>query len=230
MVKSNQYVDGERIMIDEIIGMLKENSDLEQAEKMSAYMQNRFEFAGISKPKLKELIKPFIKDMAKKPLDWNLIFGLWECELREAQYVALEYLQKHRKQLLTTDIDKLKKLITEKSWWETVDTIDAYVGDLVLQDNRLIEIMLEWAVSDNIWLRRVAIDYQQEYKDKTNEEILEKIIVANLGSNEFFINKAIGWSLRDYSKVKPEWVVQFIEKYGKKMNSLSIKEASKYLV
>lgn len=104
------------------------------------------------------------------------------------------------------------------------------MGDLVLQDNRLIETMLEWAVSDNIWLRRVAIDYQQEYKDKTNEEILEKIIVANLGSNEFFINKAIGWSLRDYSKVKPEWVAHFIEKYGKKMNSLSIKEASKLLV
>ncbi|MGN0447564.1 MAG: DNA alkylation repair protein [Acutalibacteraceae bacterium] len=89
--------------------------------------------------------------------------------------------------------------------------------------------MLEWAVSDNIWLRRVAIDHQQEYKDKTNEEILEKIIVTNLGSNEFFINKAIGWNLRDYSKVKSERVIQFIEKYGKKMSSLSIKEASKFL-
>ena len=83
-------------MIDEIIGMLEENRDLEQAEKMSAYMQNRFEFAGIPKPKLKELMKPFIKDTSKKPLDWNLIFGLWECKLREAQYVALEYLQKHQ--------------------------------------------------------------------------------------------------------------------------------------
>lgn len=55
-------------MIDEIIGMLEENSDLEQTEKMSAYMQDRFEFAGISKPKLKELIKPFIKDTAKNHL------------------------------------------------------------------------------------------------------------------------------------------------------------------
>lgn len=159
-----------------------------------------------------------------------MVFGLWECELREAQYVALEYLQKHQRQLLPTDIDKLKVLINDKSWWETVDTIDAFVGDLVLQDNKLMETMLEWSVSDSIWLRRVAIDFQQEYKDKTNEDILEKIILANLGSNEFFINKAIGWSLRNYSKVKPEWVAQFIKKYGKKMNSLSIKEASKYLV
>ncbi|MDO5126218.1 MAG: DNA alkylation repair protein [Eubacteriales bacterium] len=216
-------------MVDEIVRMLEENSDLEQAEKMSAYMQNKFKFAGIPKPKLKELIKPYIKDMAKKSLDWNLVFGLWKCELREAQYVALEYLQKHRKQLCPSDIDKLKMLITEKSWWETVDTIDAFVGDLVLQDNRLIDTMLQWAVSDNIWLRRVAIDYQQKYKDKTNEDILERIIVSNLGSDEFFINKAIGWSLRDYSKVKPEWVVRFLEKYGEQMDALSRKEASKYL-
>ena len=62
-----------------------------------------------------------------------------------------------------------------------------------------------------------------------NEDILEKIIVANLGSNEFFINKAIGWSLRDYRNVKPEGLVQLIEKYGNRKKSLSIKEASKYL-
>ena len=179
---------------------------------------------------MKELIKPFLSDTVKKSLDWSLVFGLWECELREAQYVALEYLQKHRKQLLPKDIDKLKVLITQKSWWETVDTIDAFVGDLVLQDNRLIDTILEWSVADSIWLRRVAINYQQKYKDKTNEDILERIIFANLGSEEFFINKAIGWSLREYSKVKPEWVAQFIEKYGEKMNYLSIKEASKLLV
>ena len=62
------------------------------------------------------------------------------------------------------------------------------MGNLVLQDSGLIETMLEWAVSDNIWLRRVAIDYQQEYKDVTNVDILERIIVANLGSDEFFIS------------------------------------------
>ena len=120
-------------------------------------------------------------------------------------------------------------MITEKSWWETVDTIDAFVGDLVLMDSGLKNLMLEWSTSDNIWLRRVSIDFQQKYKEKTDEDILENIIVANLGSEEFFINKAIGWSLRDYSKVNPKWVADFIEIYREKMAVLSIKEASKYL-
>lgn len=74
------------------------------------------------------------------------------------------------------------------------------------------------------------MDYKQEYQEQTNEEILEKIIVANLGSSEFFINKASIWSLCDYSKVKPEWVQQFIAKYRDQMSPLSIKEASRYLL
>lgn len=89
--------------------------------------------------------------------------------------------------------------------------------------------MLEWSVSDNIWLKRVSIDFQHKYKDKTNTELLEKIIYNNLGSNEFFVNKAIGWSLRDYSKVNPEWVKGFLDKYKEQLSALSIKEASKYL-
>lgn len=66
-------------------------------------------------------------------------------------------------------------------------------------------------------------------KEKTNTELLEKIIVNNFGSNEFFINKAIGWSLRDYSKTNPKWVKEFVGKYKDKMDKLSIKEASKYI-
>lgn len=216
-------------MIRRFKRILEENGDSEQAEKMSAYMQNKFVFAGIPKPKLMELIKPLVHETVKEQLDWNLVLELWKCEQREAQYIALEYLQKHRKHLTAADINQLKIMIVEKSWWETVDTIDAFIGDLVRMDDSLNDVMLEWAVSDNIWLRRVAIDFQQEYKDDTNVDILEKIIVANLGSDEFFINKAIGWSLRDYSKVNPAWVIDFIGRYREKMAPLSIKEASKYL-
>ena len=216
-------------LVAEITAVLEANGDPAQAGKMAAYMQNRFEFAGIPKPELKELIKPFLKDTAKEPLNWDLVSELWDCKYREAQYIALEYLQKHRKQIVPADIDRLKNCVVEKSWWETVDTLDAFIGDIVRQDNELVRTMLDWASSENIWLRRVAIDYQQEYKENTDTETLEKILVQNLGSNEFFINKAIGWSLRDYSKVNPEWVAGFVQKYGAKMAPLSVKEATKYL-
>jgi 3-methyladenine DNA glycosylase AlkD len=59
--------------------------------------------------------------------------------------------------------------------------------------------------------------------------LLSEIIVNNLGQKEFFINKAIGWALRDYSKTNPDWVKGFIEEHKNQLAPLSIKEASKYL-
>ncbi len=89
--------------------------------------------------------------------------------------------------------------------------------------------MLTWSLDEDIWLRRIAIDHQLPRKEKTNTTLLEKIILNNLGSDEFFINKAIGWSLREYSKTNPDWVINFIKNNKNKMSKLSIREGSKYI-
>ena len=62
------------------------------------------------------------------------------------------------------------------------------------------DLMLAWSKDNDFWVRRVAIEHQLLRKDKMNIELLEKILENNLNSSEFFINKAIGWALRDYSK------------------------------
>lgn len=131
--------------------------------------------------------------------------------------------------LKETDLPKLEQLVVTKSWWDTVDILDRVVGSLVANHPELEEVLLKWSLSDNIWLRRVAIDHQLLRKKKTNVQLMEKILLNNLDQTEFFINKAIGWALRDYSKTNPEWVARFIEKNKKRMSELSIKEASKYL-
>ena len=192
-------------------------------------MQNKFNFLGIPKPKLNEIAKPYLKESRKYDFDWEFVNICWEKDYREAQYIAVNYLSLNTKKFTDNDLPKLKHLIVNKSWWETVDSLDAIVGSIVLKYKFLEKTMLEWSVSDNIWLKRVAIDFQQAYKDQTNTELLEKIINNNFGSDEFFINKAIGWSLRDYSKINPEWVKGYLAKYKEQLSTLSIKEASKYL-
>ena len=90
--------------------------------------------------------------------------------------------------------------------------------------------MLEWSKKENdIWLRRVAILHQLSFKEHVDKLLLETILRNNLFDSEFFINKAIGWALRDYSKVNPEWVRKFIEENRTDMANLSLREASKYL-
>lgn len=166
----------------------------------------------------------------KQAFDWGFVFACWEKPYREAHYIGVEYVLLHKNSLGSNDLENLKYLITHQSWWETVDSLDAAVGEIVLKNPELFEEMLAWSIDENIWIRRVAIDFQQEFKMQTNTQVLEQIIINNLGSKEFFINKAIGWSLRDYSKVNPGWVKDFIEKYGTQLTPLSIKEAEKLLI
>lgn len=100
---------------------------------------------------------------------------------------------------------------------------------MTLRYPELKKVMVEWSQTDNIWLRRVAIDHQLLFKNKTDTLLLAEIITNNFGTKEFFINKAIGWSLRDYSKTNPQWVKDFIQKHSSQMAPLSIREGSKYL-
>ena len=134
-----------------------------------------------------------------------------------------------QKFLVEDDIPRLKELVLTKSWWDTVDILDKVIGSIIYNNKKLYPIMLEWGKDANMWLRRVAIDYQLLRKENTDVQLLEKILINNLNHKEFFVNKAIGWALRDYSKTNPQWVLNFIEDHRENMASLSIREASKYL-
>ena len=202
----------------------------EQAQRMSKYMLNKFEYIGIKTPERRKIFKNFFsKYKNEEKIDWEFVNKCWENKHREFQYVAADYLKNMKDKLTINDIPKFKRLILEKSWWDTIDNLDMTIGALALKDSNVNKILLEWSLDENIWLRRIAIDHQLLRKEKTNTELLEKILKNNLGQAEFFINKAIGWALRNYSKTNPERVKNFIEENKEKMAKLSIKEASKYL-
>ncbi len=90
-------------------------------------------------------------------------------------------------------------------------------------------IMLSWSQDENIWVRRIALEFQLLLKERTDTVLLAQIIENNLGSKEFFINKAIGWALRDHSKTDSDWVARFIHTHRNTLAALSIREGSKYL-
>ena len=213
-----------------LIADLEENRNELLAESMSKYMQDKFSFLGVRGATRTEIYKKYFPDARKtKTIDWYFVESCWNKEEREFQYVVVYYLKAMQKFLKREDISRLKYLIVTKSWWDTVDLLAKVVGSLVIRIEGYDQIMLEWSKDSNIWLKRVAILYQLSLKDKVDEIILDKILVNNLGDNEFFINKAVGWALRDYSKFNPEWVREFIKKNKDNMANLSIREASKYI-
>ena len=214
-----------------LITELENNRNELLAESMGKYMRDKFNFLGIRGPKRTELFKKYFPTARKtKVIDWNFIETCWNKEEREFQYAVVYYLKTMQKFLKKGDISKLKYLVVTKSWWDTVDLLSKIIGDVVNRNKELKTLMLEWSKKENdIWLRRVAILHQLSFKENVDKLLLETILEDNLSDGEFFINKAIGWALRDYSKVNPEWVRKFIEKNRSKMANLSLREASKYL-
>ncbi len=215
---------------EEVKKQFEENRNEEKAVKMAAYMRNQFSFYGIATPIRRAIYKDFLKKERKNTyINWKLLDKCWADEYREFQYFGVDYLNMKKPFLTYEDALKIKKYIQAKQWWDTIDGLDRIVGHIAFTDERINELMLKWSIDKDFWVRRIAIDHQLNRKEKTNTQLLEQILVNNFGNSEFFINKAIGWSLRDYSKTNAQWVRNFIEKYGDRMDKLSIREASKYV-
>lgn len=204
--------------------------DSERAVSMAAYMRNQFPFLGIAATPRKLVAKSYFRiALQEHIIDFDFVEKCFQQQEREYQQLAVDYLLSIQNLLTPEDLNRIKKYIVTKSWWDTVDGLDGVVGSMTLRYPELKKVMVEWSQTDNIWLRRVAIDHQLLFKNKTDTLLLAEIITNNFGTKEFFINKAIGWSLRDYSKTNPQWVKDFIQKHSSQMAPLSIREGSKYL-
>lgn len=213
----------------DIFKIFYNNRNEEQAIPMAKYMKNKFPFLGLKKPERAALSKEFLKARKKDTrIDWDFIFKCYDMPEREFQYLAIDYMEKAKKLFTSNDMENIEKLLTTKSWWDSVDAINKIVGHIAMEYPEIKEdIILKWMKSDNIWLNRVSIIFQLKYKEKTDTEFLSKAILHNSQTNEFFINKAIGWALREYSKTNKEWVKNLIN--NNTLHPLSVREGSKYI-
>lgn len=213
--------------INTLINEFKLNVNNKIALEQSAYMRNQFPFFGIKTTERRALQQTFLaKEMLpdKKELE-GIISILWEQPQRECHYFAQELAFKYVKQLEKRDIDLYEFMVVNQSWWDTVDVIATKLMGAYFKkfpEQKTIYVT-KWLKSGNIWLQRCALLFQLKYKDETDLTLLSNTINALLGSKEFFINKAIGWILREYSRTNPKWVITFAENTA--LNVLSKKEA-----
>ncbi len=203
------------------------------AAPMSAYMKNHFPFHGITSQHRTELLKDLLsKENLPEHNDLLLICRqLWQLPQREYTYAALTLMTKFHKILTPTDIPWLIDLVTQKSWWDSVDTLAGSVLSTLV--NRLPDTLwpnFEPLISaDNFWLNRTAIIVQLKMRDKTDTDFLTAAILPHMHNKEFFLRKAIGWSLRQYARHNPQWVIDFVQQHQEQLSGLSKREALKRL-
>jgi len=214
-----------------LLTRLKSLRNEKRAASSKKYMKDQYEFLGVDTKTRREVLNLFLKEYGIPPAHRmkELSFYLWNLPERDFQHVAVDLLNIVKKKLREEDINWLEQLMIQKSWWDTVDGLASWIAGtyFTLYPHKTSVITEGWMNSGNMWLQRTAVIFQLKYKMKTDTKLLSDYIIRLSDRKEFFIRKAIGWALREYSKTNKQWVRNFIQNH--KLSSLSYKEASKYV-
>ena len=213
--------------IEALSNDLQENADPLNAAGQKAYMRNQFEFYGLNAGRRRAVQRPYFSkpNLPSKEDLPALIKILWEKPQREFQLIGQELCAKYLNKTSIEDIQLYEYMVTHKSWWDTVDYIASHLMGNYFRnypEERQHRID-KWLLSENMWLQRSALLFQLKYKEQLDTKLLRYTINHLLGSKEFFINKAIGWILREYGKTHPSWVLSFTNTTA--LHTLSIHEA-----
>lgn len=206
----------------------KLQGDAERAPAMARYMKNQFQFLGVPAPERKRQEKGLLQQDFTKSEVLEQIATLYDRPQREYQYAAIDLAVKHLKDWTIADLQLLSQYVSQKAWWDSVDSWRTLFGGYAKQfPATKPTIFAMFAGQPNFWLRRVAITLQLQDNAQLDRRLLTQAIEADLTTDEFFIQKAIGWALRQVSKTDPDWVRHFMN--GHQLSALAQREAAKYL-
>ncbi len=202
-----------------------------RAAAETAYMRGQFSFFGITMPKLAAIYRSATAGLPPPDGDADLAdlaLACWKEPEREYQYVAVTHLQRHVRRAGPALAPTLERLVTTRSWWDTVDGLATHVmGSLVAASPELRAVTDRWIGSPDLWLARAAILHQERYGERTDAALLFDYCLRRGADREFFVRKAIGWALRSYAKSEPAAVRAFLDAHGERLSGLSRREAER---
>ncbi|NND77410.1 MAG: DNA alkylation repair protein [Flavobacteriales bacterium] len=217
--------------LKELIAFYADHANPDDQGPMAAYMKNKFKFLGIRSPQRRELNRSFFREYGKpvKSELFGIVKSLYGLPEREYHYLAMEIAGVFKKKWDREDLDTIEFMMSHNTWWDSIDFIASnLMGSYLLKYSELKAKLNRSYIKDkSLWVRRVALLFQLKYKEKTDVKMLESNILKCCHETEFFIEKAIGWALREYSKKDAQWVETFISKH--QLRPLSVREGLKWL-
>jgi 3-methyladenine DNA glycosylase AlkD len=199
-------------------------------------MKSAMPYYGITAPRLKQAIRPILATYA--PGDraaWeDTVRELWDGATHREERYAATALARHRAARAWQDpasLDLYQHLVVTGAWWDHVDEVAAHLVGGVLAGHRpeVTPVMRAWACDDDLWVRRTAVLSQLRHQADTDTALLHDVVEANLDDRSFWLRKAIGWALREYSRTDPDWVRAEVDLLGERLSGLSRREATRRL-
>lgn len=207
--------------------------DPARAPAMAAYMKTSQPFYGVAAPRVQAIARAARKRFhpANRAAYEKNVLALWRQPQREARYAAIEYAKQPA--FLTPDsIPLFERMIREGAWWDFVDGIASNLAGLTLLAHRkeAQPVLKRWIKDPDLWIRRAALLAHLRHKRETNAALLFEHCLKCASEKAFFIRKAMGWALREYSKSDPDAVQAFLQKNRGVLSKLSLREGARRLV
>ena len=224
-------------MRDVLIRNFRKLGDARRAAGAQAYMKSEMPFVGVTVPAMRKACKAvFQEHPLPTAASWRKqVLSLWRnAEFREERYAAIELTGfKAYREFQTLDaLPMYEEMIVTGAWWDYVDAIAVHrVGEYLLRDfpRQMKRELRKWSRGNDMWKRRASIISQVTFKLDTDLDLLYDCIEPSLASKEFFLRKAIGWSLRQYAWVNAAEVKRYVRAHEGELSSLSKREALKNL-
>ena len=210
--------------------------DPEVAVAQQAYMKSSMPYHGVTAPRLKLALRPILA--AYRPggrEEWEAtVRELWDGATHREEWYAATALARHRAARPWQDpptLDLYRHLVVTGAWWDHVDEVAAHLVGGVLSGHRtaVSPVMRAWARDSDLWVRRTAVLSQLRFQAETDTDLLHDVIEPNLDDRSFWLRKAIGWALREYSRTDPDWVRAEVDLLGDRLSGLSRREATRRL-
>lgn len=208
-------------------------ADPAAAPGMQRYMKSAMPFLGVRVPNVRRITRTAARqcppqDIAAVRRSAIALFD--EATHREHRYAALAVTGLPMVRGEWALLDVYRHFAVTGAWWDIVDDTAHRIADLHdAHPERTAAVVRGWCVDPDLWLRRLAILGQLGRKHRVDPTVLADTIEPNLPDPDFFIRKAIGWALREYARVQPEWVLSFVAAHDGEMSPLSRREACKHL-
>ncbi len=212
---------------------LADQANPDKAARMQAYMKTEMPFYGVQKPGLIPVLRQVVKNFPPptRAEYERLVLALWRLPHREEKYIAQRVAVKHRQFMVPASLSLYRRFVVEGAWWDFVDEASTHmVRELVLEFPLEVWPKVDtWIDADDMWLRRSAIICQVGAKERTDADRLFSFCEQRAFEKEFFIRKAIGWSLREYAKTDAAAVAAFATSHREDLSGLSYREATKHI-
>ncbi len=216
-------------LVDDIRAELRAAADPQLAPGQQAYMKSAMPFLGVRVPQARRIAKQAARQTTDAAALRSAGLELWDAaEYREERYAAMALLSARALRGDQDLVPLIAHMVRTGRWWDYTDELAHRLAEL--HDARPAEtavLVRAWARDDDMWIRRIAILSQLGRGIRLDAHVLSDTIAPNIGDAEFFIRKAIGWALREYARVAPDWVRTYVATHD--LSPLSRREALKHL-